>query len=57
MTIGVTHHLRTIGPIAQRRFMARIRMQTGRRTMMNMTDLTLHNQCLATRRVASDRSR
>jgi hypothetical protein len=31
--------------------------QTGRRTMMNMTGLTPHNQGLALRQVVSDRSR
>jgi hypothetical protein len=52
MAIGVSHRQRTIGPILQRRFKARIRTQT-----MNMTGLTPHNQGLALRQVASDRSR
>jgi hypothetical protein len=53
MAIGATRRLRTIGPIPQRRF----RTQTGRRTMMNMSDLTPHGQSLAMRGMASDRSR
>jgi hypothetical protein len=57
MAIGVTHPQRTIGPIPQRRFRARIRTQTGRRTTMNMTGLTPHNQGLALGQVVSDRSR
>ena len=57
MAMGATRHLRTIAPILQRQFKARIGTQTGKRTATNMTDITPHGQGLAMCRMAADRCR